>query len=79
MSATRLFPKFKGKSLEELRTFPRLKVHGTHIFESINAIVHNLEDEAIAEQLLLDCKRDHVTFKDTISLEDYKVLSLYDA
>ena len=71
----RVFPRFRGKTIAELKTMPRVRSHGSHVFTAIDAIVRNLEDEDISGQLLLDCKRDHLKFRDLVSVEEYKVCS----
>ncbi|KAI0215889.1 hypothetical protein LSAT2_032024 [Lamellibrachia satsuma] len=38
------FEHFKGKSLEELKTSPKLRAHGTTVLHAVTAMVENLDD-----------------------------------
>ena len=69
-----LFPRFSGKSMDELRLISRVRSHGTHIFCAMDGIIRNLHKDEVVDELLADLRRDHIHVKDTISEEEFQVL-----
>ena len=39
---------------------------------ALDGIKRNLSDEPAAEQLLLDCKRDHIKYTESVTDDEYK-------
>ena len=72
-----LFPHFAGKSLGELATLPRVHSHGTHIFLAITGVLLNIENDAVASELLADLKCEHATFQRNISTDAFNVCHIY--
>lgn len=68
-----MFPRYSGKSLDELKAMPRIRSHGTHIFAALASVAFALENDEVTKELLADMKRDHVKFIGNISGEDYAV------
>ena len=68
-----VFPDFKGKSLNELKSMPRVRSHGTHTLLAFTGVLLNIENEAVTSELLADLKRDHEKFQPSITAEAYKV------
>ena len=56
---------------------PRLRSHSTHVFGALDGIIRNLADEAASEQLLLDCKRDHLKYTESVTDDEYKARSRF--
>lgn len=69
----RVFPRYAGKSIAELKAMPRIRSHGTHIFAALAGFAFALENDAVVNELLADSKRDHVKFIANISGEEYAV------
>jgi hypothetical protein len=72
-SVLHVFPRYNGKSLDELRKMPRIRSHGTHIFGRLDGIIHNLNDEPVVHELMLDMKRDHTKTKENATAKDYGI------
>ena len=68
-----MFPQYSGRSLEELRTMPRIRSHGTHLFLGITGVLFNLENEATTDEMLADLKRQHTKFQPTLPPAAYTV------
>ena len=69
----RQYPRFRNKSIEEIKAMPRLRSHGSHVFLELEGLIHNIENDAVMEQLLLDMKRDHFKTRHDTSIKDYEV------
>ncbi|KAI0209094.1 hypothetical protein LSAT2_006220 [Lamellibrachia satsuma] len=65
------FVPFKGKSLEELKTSPKLRAHGTTVLHAVTAMVENLDDPDTMVVLLNNTAERHtprtVAFPETCS------------
>lgn len=72
----RIYPRFRGKQISELRAMPRVRSHSTHVFTALDGIIRNLSDEAASEQLLLDCKRDHLKYTESVTDDEYRACAV---